>query len=106
MAIIGSKQRNLNLEQFDKELSRKININYYKSSKDINKYLLNNILNGIILKEIDNTPWKNNNNLREFIIPQISDSNSNIEIDNFLIYERVLSDPEIYADCRDSGICS
>ena len=50
MALIGSKEKNLNLEEFNKKLERVININYYKSFKVIDKHLLNNILNGIILK--------------------------------------------------------
>jgi|SRR3989344_3927900 len=50
IAIIGSKEKNIDLEQFNKKLERIININYYKSFKEIHKHLLNNILNGITLK--------------------------------------------------------
>ncbi len=54
LAIIG-KEKALNLDEFEKILERKININYYKGLKEkdtflLNKFLLNNILNGITLK--------------------------------------------------------
>jgi len=35
---------------YEKILERKIIVNYYNSFKKIDKHLLNNILNGIILK--------------------------------------------------------
>lgn len=50
LAIIGSKPKELDLDKFQKILERAIIINYYSSFKDINKHLLNNILNGITLK--------------------------------------------------------
>ncbi len=49
IAVIGTKKE-INLTKFDKMLERTIIINFYKSFKDINENLLNNILNGIILK--------------------------------------------------------
>lgn len=49
LAVIGTKKE-VNLKNFEKVLERNININYYPSFKDIHKYLLNNILNGIALK--------------------------------------------------------
>jgi predicted nucleotidyltransferase len=49
IAVIGSKKE-IKLEEFEKKLERKIIINHYKSFKEINKHLLNNILNGITLK--------------------------------------------------------
>lgn len=49
MAVIGRKDKMLDLEKFEKILNRKINVNFYDSWKTINKYLKNNILNGIIL---------------------------------------------------------
>jgi len=48
LAVIGYKEKNLNLEEFNKKLGRIININYY-SSWNINKNLKNNLLNGITL---------------------------------------------------------
>lgn len=50
IAIIGRKEKILQLEEFEKILERKININFYNSLKEINKNLKNNILNGIILE--------------------------------------------------------
>ncbi len=49
IAVIGCKKKNLDLKQFESKLFRKINVNFYKSFKDIDLYLKNNILNGIIL---------------------------------------------------------
>lgn len=48
IAIIGTKGEEKNLSKFEKLLSRKINLNFYKSW-EIDKHLRNNILNGIIL---------------------------------------------------------
>ena len=50
LAVIGSKPKELDLSKFEKMLERTIIINYYTSFKDIDKHLLNNILNGITLK--------------------------------------------------------
>ena len=50
LAVIGTKDKHLDLIEFDKILERKIIINYYDSFRDIHKHLLNNILNGIVLK--------------------------------------------------------
>jgi len=49
IAIIGGKDKLLDLETLEKLLKRPININFYSSWKDIHKHLRNNILNGIIL---------------------------------------------------------
>ncbi len=49
IAIINSKERKLKLQEFEKELEREIRINYYKSLKNINKELRENLCNGIIL---------------------------------------------------------
>lgn len=49
LAVIGSKNKEID-PKFDKMLERTITVNYYKSFNSIDKYLLNNILNGIILK--------------------------------------------------------
>ena len=50
VAVIGSKENNIDLSVFDKILDRKVVIHHYKNFKDIDPYLLNNICNGIILK--------------------------------------------------------
>lgn len=49
IAIIGSKEKKISLEKFEKIFQRKININFYNSLKEININLRNNILNGIVL---------------------------------------------------------
>jgi len=49
IAIIESKDKNINLDKFEKILKREIRINFYENWKEINKNLKNNILNGIVL---------------------------------------------------------
>lgn len=49
IAVIGRKNKELNLTQFEKILERKININFYPSFKEINKYLRENLFSGILL---------------------------------------------------------
>jgi predicted nucleotidyltransferase len=49
IAVIGSKKKEINLEGIEKELKRKILINFYENWEKINKDLRNNILNGIFL---------------------------------------------------------
>ncbi|MBS3098907.1 nucleotidyltransferase domain-containing protein [Candidatus Pacearchaeota archaeon] len=49
LSVVGRKNKLVKLEEFEKILNRKININFYESFKKIHKHLLNNILNGIIL---------------------------------------------------------
>jgi len=49
LAVIGRNYKNLNLEKFEQKLFRKINLNFYKSWKEIHKHLKNNILNGIVI---------------------------------------------------------
>ena len=49
IAIVGIKRKDLNLENFEKLLERKIIINFYSSFHEIEKHLRNNIFNGIIL---------------------------------------------------------
>ena len=48
IAIIGRKDKILNLDKFENILNRKININFYDSWKKIGIHLKNNILNGIV----------------------------------------------------------
>ena len=49
IAIIGAKEKNISLEEFEKKLERNISLNFYVSLKKIDKHLRNNILNGIVL---------------------------------------------------------
>ena len=49
IAVIGRKQKPLNLKAFENTLNRKINLNFYESWNDIHKHLKNSILNGITL---------------------------------------------------------
>jgi len=49
IAVIERKDKMLHLEEYEKILNRKINVNFYKSWKDIHEHLKNNILNGILL---------------------------------------------------------
>jgi DNA-binding MarR family transcriptional regulator len=49
IAIIGSKNKNLDLREFEKKLERKINLEFFNSFKEINKELRQKILNGIVL---------------------------------------------------------
>ena len=49
MAVIGRKNKILDLEKYEKMLYREINVNFYDSWKNIDRHLKNNILNGIIL---------------------------------------------------------
>ena len=48
-AIIGAKDKMLNIEKFENNFRKEINLNMYNSWKEIHKHLKNNILNGIIL---------------------------------------------------------
>lgn len=50
LAVIGVKGKEADFSKFGKLLERPININYYKSFHAIDRHLLNNILNGIVLK--------------------------------------------------------
>ncbi len=50
LAVVGRKEKTLPFEEYERTLQRKINVQYYKSWKDIPEYLKNNILNGIILQ--------------------------------------------------------
>ncbi len=49
IAIIGSKEKIIDLEKFEKMLEREININFYDSLKNIHKELRENICRGIVL---------------------------------------------------------
>jgi predicted nucleotidyltransferase len=49
ITIIGRKEKDINLENYEKNLERKININYYDSFDKIHKNLKENLANGIVL---------------------------------------------------------
>ena len=49
IAVIERKDKLLVLENYEKKINRKINVQFYKSWKEIQPHLKNNILNGIIL---------------------------------------------------------
>jgi len=49
IAVIGTKEKQVELTKFDKLLERTIVINFYPSFKEIHKNLKDNILNGILL---------------------------------------------------------
>lgn len=49
IAVIGSKEKEINLKKFEKMLEREIILNFYDSFKKIHKNLKDNLLNGILL---------------------------------------------------------
>ena len=49
IAVIGRKEKEIKLENFEKSLERKIIINFYPSLKEIHKELKENLCNGIVL---------------------------------------------------------
>ncbi len=49
IAVIGRKQKKIDLKKFEEILARKIIINYYHKLKDVHIHLRENILSGIIL---------------------------------------------------------
>jgi predicted nucleotidyltransferase len=49
LAVVGAKEKSANLEKYEEFLERKININTYKTFKEINKNLRDNLLNGTVL---------------------------------------------------------
>lgn len=50
IAVVGAKEKEIKLEEYEKVLKRKIFLHFYSSLKEINKNLRENILNGITLK--------------------------------------------------------
>lgn len=50
IAVIGIKEKTINLESFEKILIKKINLQFYDNFDKIHKNLKESILNGIILK--------------------------------------------------------
>jgi len=49
MAVIGRKEKSIDLTEFEKMLERTIRINFYPSFKEIHKNLRENLYNGIVL---------------------------------------------------------
>ena len=49
IAIIGRREKEINLTNFDKMLERTLMINFYPSFKEIHKHLRENLFNGIVL---------------------------------------------------------
>ena len=49
IAIIGRREKDVDLTNFDKMLERTVFINFYPSFKEIHKHLRENIFNGIVL---------------------------------------------------------
>lgn len=49
IAIIGSREKDIDVERFSRLLERKIPLNFYDNFNEINKNLRENILNGIVL---------------------------------------------------------
>ena len=49
IAVIGRKEKEMRLDNFEKALERKIIINFYPSLKEVHKELRENLCNGIIL---------------------------------------------------------
>ncbi|MBW2976338.1 nucleotidyltransferase domain-containing protein [Candidatus Woesearchaeota archaeon] len=49
IAIIGSKEKDVNTTKYTKMLERQIYINFYDDFKSIHKNLLSNIANGVVL---------------------------------------------------------
>jgi predicted nucleotidyltransferase len=49
IVIIGRKEKKINLEDYEKRLERKINVNYYDSFDKIHTNLKENLANGIVL---------------------------------------------------------
>jgi predicted nucleotidyltransferase len=49
IAVIGRKEKRLDMDEFETYLERKVNINFYHSFKDIHKNLKENLFNGIFL---------------------------------------------------------
>ena len=50
IAIIGSKEKDTNLIQFDKLIERKVSLHFYENFTKMDKNLKENIFNGIVLK--------------------------------------------------------
>ncbi len=52
IAVVGMKRVEVNMKKFENILEREINIEFFDSFKNIDKHLLNSLLNGIVLKGV------------------------------------------------------
>lgn len=50
IAVVGMRDRELDLREFEKKLGREIILNFYSSFKEMDKPLLDNVLGGMLLK--------------------------------------------------------
>ena len=49
IAVVGRKDKKIDIEKYEKVLERDINLNFYDSFKGIHKHLKENLCNGILL---------------------------------------------------------
>ena len=49
IAMIGEKEKDIDLKEFNKKLEREVVLNFYGSFEKIHKHLRNSILNGVVL---------------------------------------------------------
>lgn len=49
LALVGEKEKLLDITQFEKILGKKLSLHFYDSFASINKHLRNSIINGIVL---------------------------------------------------------
>jgi len=49
IAVIGTKEKDIDLSEYEKRLEKPIRINYYENLKRINTHLKSNLCNGIVL---------------------------------------------------------
>lgn len=49
VAVIGRKEKEMDLRKYEGVLERKINVNFYDSFKNIHKHLKENLCNGVVL---------------------------------------------------------
>ena len=49
LAVVGRKEKSVDLTKYEKVLERKINTNFYDTFKNIHKHLRENLFNGILL---------------------------------------------------------
>ncbi len=49
IAVVGCKEKVLDLDRFDEFFEREVRVNFYGSLKDVDEYLRSNLINGIVL---------------------------------------------------------
>mgnify|MGYP001578274958 CR=1 FL=1 len=62
IAVIGRKDKQIKLTEYEKELERQINLSFYDTFKNIHKNLKENLCNGIVLVEVLN--YESNKKIR------------------------------------------